>query len=161
MQVLTISTYDYIWNTCLHYSDELELLCIALGCDCYMVNVIQHNYSSLIQCLRFSHIDLCYVTTAAAVTITTNCFCYCSYYYCYCYWNYQNYQTTVLLNTLLQRFYIPGVVELTTQLLRLINILWLPLCRINKFCWNTTLEDCRDPLYLWVNMQLPCRPNLS
>ena len=27
---------------------------------------------------------------------------------------------------------IPGAVELTTQLLRTINILWLPLCRINK-----------------------------
>ena len=27
----------------------------------------------------------------------------------------------------------PGVVELTTQLLILENILWLPLCRINKF----------------------------
>ena len=29
----------------------------------------------------------------------------------------------------------PGVVELTTQLLILENILWLPLCRINKFGW--------------------------
>ena len=32
---------------------------------------------------------------------------------------------------------IPGVVELTTQLLILENILWLPLCRINKFGFNT------------------------
>ena len=31
----------------------------------------------------------------------------------------------------------PGVVELTTQLLILGNILWLPLCRINKFGLNT------------------------
>ena len=31
----------------------------------------------------------------------------------------------------------PGVVELTTQLLILENILWLPLCRINKFGLNT------------------------
>ena len=72
MQVLTISTYDYIRNTCLHYIDELKLLCIALGCDCYMMNVIQHNYPSLIQFLCFSHIDLCQVTIAVAVTITTN-----------------------------------------------------------------------------------------
>ena len=42
-----------------------------------------------------------------------------------------------------------GVVELTTQLLRLISILWLPLCRINKLGY-TTLEDYRDPLHLWV-----------
>ena len=31
----------------------------------------------------------------------------------------------------------PGVVELTTQLLTLENILWLPLCLINKFGLNT------------------------
>ena len=31
----------------------------------------------------------------------------------------------------------PGVVEFTTQLLILENILWLPLCRINKFGLNT------------------------
>ena len=31
----------------------------------------------------------------------------------------------------------PGVVELITQLLILENILWLPLCRINKFGLNT------------------------
>ena len=31
----------------------------------------------------------------------------------------------------------PGVVELTTQLLILENILWLPLYRINKFGLNT------------------------
>ena len=42
-----------------------------------------------------------------------------------------------LLNTLLQILSYPGVVELTTQLLILKNILWLPLCRINKFGLNT------------------------
>ena len=31
----------------------------------------------------------------------------------------------------------PSVVELTTQMLILENILWLPLCRINKFGLNT------------------------
>ena len=31
----------------------------------------------------------------------------------------------------------PGVVELTTQLLILENIVWIPLCRINKFGLNT------------------------
>ena len=45
----------------------------------------------------------------------------------------------------------PGVVELTTQLLILENILWLPLCRLNKFCVEySTLESYCDPLYLWV-----------
>src|SRR3990170_2698864 len=66
-----------------------------------------------------------------------NCYCYCLCYYCYCYYCYQNYHTTVLLNTLLQIFSSLGVVELTTQLLILTNILWLFLCRINKFGLNT------------------------
>src|SRR4051812_2754047 len=59
-----------------------------------------------------------------------NCYRYlCN---CYCYYHF-----TLLLNTLLQILSYPGVVELTTQLLILENILWLPLCRINKFGLNT------------------------
>src|SRR3989337_4530152 len=85
-----------------------------------------------------------------------NCYCYCLCYYCYYYYYYQNYHTTVLLNTLMQIFSSPGVVDLTTQLLILTNILWLPLCRINKFGRNSTLEDCHDPLYLWV-LRYPLR----
>ena len=42
------------------------------------------------------------------------------------------------------------MVEFTTQLLILKNILWLPLCRINKFGLYFTLESCCDPLHLWV-----------
>ena len=45
--------------------------------------------------------------------------------------------TTLLLNTFLQILSYPGVVELTTQLLILKDILWLPLCRTNKFGSNT------------------------
>ena len=41
-------------------------------------------------------------------------------------------QITVTTDKLLPERSFSGVVELTTQLLRLINILWLPLCRINK-----------------------------
>ena len=43
----------------------------------------------------------------------------------------------MLLNTFLQILSLSGVVELTTQLLILENIIWLPLCRINKFGLNT------------------------
>ena len=68
-------------------------------------------------------------------------------YFCHCY---LYYHTTLLLNTLLQILSYPGVVELTTQLLILKNILWLPLCRINKFGLYFTLESCCDPLHLWV-----------
>ena len=53
-----------------------------------------------------------------------------------CY-RYRYFHITLLLNTLLQILSYPGVVELTTQLQILKNILWLPLCRINKFGLNT------------------------
>ena len=97
-----------------------------------MMNRIRHNYPSLIQCLRAFHI-LVYAY------LLSRCYCYNhyktqKYYFCY-YYHY--YHTTLLLNTLLQILSYPGVVELTTQLLILENILWLPLCRINKFGLNT------------------------
>ena len=38
-----------------------------------------------------------------------------------------------------------GVVELTTQLLRLISILWLPLCRIDKLGYTTLERLSRSP----------------
>ena len=62
---------------------------------------------------------------------------------------YYSYYKTVATDKLMLARLFPGAAELTTQLLRLINILWLPLCRINKLGY-TTLEDYCDPLYLWV-----------
>ena len=113
-----------------------------------MRNRIQHNYPSLIHCLRAFHI----------LFFAYLLFC------CYCYNYYKNPKTftftvatvsiiiipLLLLNTLLQILSYPGVVELTTQLLILKNILWLPLCRIYKFGLYFTLESCCDPLHLWV-----------
>ena len=72
-----------------------------------------------------------------AITITTTK--YQKHYFCYHY---------LLLPLPLLSYYFAtkyfaadmkflGVVELTTQLLILENILWLPLCRINKFGLNT------------------------
>ena len=97
-----------------------------------MRNHIRHNYPSLIHCLRAFHI-LCFAY------LLSRCYCYNYYktqkhYFCY---PYLYHHITLLLNTLLQILSYPGVVELTTQLLILKNILWLPLCRINKFGLNT------------------------
>src|SRR5215203_4106960 len=64
------------------------------------------------------------------------------FYYSYCH-------KTVTTDKLLRASLFPGAAELTTPLLRLTSILCLPLCRINKL-GNTSLEDCCDPLYLWV-----------
>src|SRR5215213_6171303 len=63
---------------------------------------------------------------------------------------------TVTTDKLLRASLFPGADELTTPLLRLTSILCLPLCRINKL-GNTSLEDCCDPLYLWV---ISCFPHL-
>ena len=65
-----------------------------------------------------------------------------------------------LLNTLLQILSYPGVVELTTQLLILKNILWLPFGRINKFGLNTLPSKVgmamgtHYPRTLWVKTLL-------
>src|SRR3954470_21632754 len=64
------------------------------------------------------------------------------FHYCY-------FHKTVTTDKLLRARLLSGAAELTTHLLRLISILWLPLCRINKLGF-TSLEDCGDPLYLWV-----------
>ena len=99
-----------------------------------MRNHIRHIYPSLIHCLRAFHILF---------------FAYLLFR-CYCYNYYKNPKTFIftvatititiipllLLNTLLQILSYPGVVELTTQLLILKNILWIPLCWINKFGLN-------------------------
>ena len=112
------------------------------------MNRIRHNSPSPIQCLRAFHILF------SAYLL----------FRCYCYKYYKNPKTftfsiatvtitiipLLLLNTLLQILSYPGVVELTTQLLIFENILWLPLCRINKFGLYFTLESCCDPLHLWV-----------
>ena len=82
----------------------------------------------------FSHIDLCLVTSPLPLLrLLQN-------YYCYFCHRYRYFHTTLLLNTSLQILSLPGVVELTTQLLILENIIWLfgsPLCLINKFGLNT------------------------
>ena len=102
-----------------------------------MMNRIRHNSPSQIQCLRAFHILF-------FVHLLFRCYCYNhyktpKYYFCYRYfcYRYHYYHITLLLNTLLQILSYRGVVELTTQLLILENILWLPLCRINKFGLNT------------------------
>ena len=102
-----------------------------------MIDRIRHNSPSPIQCLQaFPILFFAYLL-----------------FHCYCYNHYKIPKTLLLLSLLLLplpplSYYFatkhfaadtkfPGVVELTTQLLILENILWLPLCRINKFGLNT------------------------
>ena len=78
------------------------------------------------------------ITVTTAVFTSLLMLFYCCYFY-----------KTVTTDKPLRARLLSGAAELTTHLLRLISILWLPLCRINKLGF-TSLEDCGDPLYLWV-----------
>ena len=75
------------------------------------------------------HIDLCFITfSLPLLRLLQNCYCY----FCH---RYRYFHITLLLNTLLQILSLSCAVELTSQLLILENILWLPLCRINNLGW--------------------------
>src|SRR3954470_195117 len=77
-------------------------------------------------------------------TVTTAVFASLLLLFHYCY-----FYKTVATDKLLRARLLSGAAELTTHLLRLISILWLPLCRINKL-GLTSHEDCGDPIFLWV-----------
>ena len=55
----------------------------------------------------------------------------------------------LLLIRLCKQVFISGAIELTTQLLKHVHILWLPKCRINKLGYLAR-EDYLDPLQLRV-----------
>jgi hypothetical protein len=59
---------------------------------------------------------------------------------------YYHHYKTVATDKLLRASLFPGAAELTTHLLRLINILWLPLCRINKFWFYFPRRLLRSPI---------------
>src|SRR4051795_8699013 len=64
------------------------------------------------------------------------------FHYCYCY-------KTVATDKLLRASLFPGAADLTNHPSKLIFILWLPLCQINKFGLYYP-RRLFDPLYLWV-----------
>ena len=102
-----------------------------------MIHRIRHNSLSPIHCLRaFPILFFAY--------LLFRCYCY-NHYKTQKYYFFYRYLLPPL--PLLSYYFatkyfatdikFPGVVEWTTQLLILENILWLPLCRINKFGLNT------------------------
>src|SRR4051794_16478762 len=60
-------------------------------------------------------------------------------YYCHCY-------NTVATDKLLRASLFPGAADLTNQPLKLIFILWLPLCRTNKFGFYYPRRLLRSPI---------------
>ena len=116
VQVLIASTYDYIWNTCLGLSStwmlyliylQLPYVLIAMWIVLSMQRPSIHPYAYRTRILLFTTI----VTSVFILLLLL-------LYYCY--------SKTVATDKLLWAILFPGAAELTTQLLRLINILWLP-----------------------------------
>jgi hypothetical protein len=121
---LIASTYDYIWNTCLWLLVLGCFIIIYLQCP-YLtdfMNYIIHEtpvHPSL--CLQYFILLFTIATITAFILLLMLLF--------HCYHHYK----TVATDKLMQTSLFPGATELTTHLLRRINIIWLPLCRINKF----------------------------
>ena len=97
MQVLSISTYDYLGNTCLHYIYELELVPIALGYDYHMMNIIQQITDPTP--MIFLHIDLAKLLLLLLLLHLLQNHCYHCYCYRWCCYYHKNYHTTLLLIT--------------------------------------------------------------
>src|SRR3954451_13744349 len=77
-------------------------------------------------------------------------------YYCHCY-------KTVATDKLLRASLFPGAADLTNQPSKLIFILWLPLCRINKFGLYYPRRLLRSPILVGhhLHCQITCRLGLN
>jgi hypothetical protein len=92
------------------------------------------------------HLSLCLqslillftIATITTITVFTLLLSLLFYYY--------HHYRTVATDKPLRASLFPGAAELTTHLVRLINILWLPLCRINKFGFYFPRGLLRSPI---------------
>jgi hypothetical protein len=87
-------------------------------------------------CLQY----LILLFTIAIITVFTLLLLLLFYYY--------HHYKTVATDKPLRASLFPGAAKLTTHLLRLINILWLPLCRINKFGFYFPRRLLRSPILM-------------
>jgi hypothetical protein len=72
--------------------------------------------------------------------------------------HYYHHYKTVTTDKPLWASLFPGAAELTTHLLRLINILWLPLCRINKFGFYFPQRLLRSSILVGHHVPPPAPP---
>ena len=68
--------------------------------------------------------------------------------FCYCFCC-----STVATDKSCQASLLSGAAELTTRLLGVINILWLPLCRINKFGFYFPRRLLRSPILVGISAE--------
>jgi hypothetical protein len=117
---LIASTYDYIRNTCLWlFSTRMlyhYLSAIAQVINYYMNYLIHAMPVHPSLCLQYFIL----LFTIATITVFTLLLLLLFYYY--------HHYKTVATDKPLWASLFPGAAKLTTHLLRLINILWLPLC---------------------------------
>jgi hypothetical protein len=89
-------------------------------------------------CLHYLFLMFTTITITTAILLLLLLFHYCHYY------------KTVATDKPLWARLFPGAAELTTHLLRLTYIFFGSPCVESINLGNTFLEDCCDPLYLWV-----------
>jgi hypothetical protein len=111
-----------------HYLSALAHVLIIIWIILSMQRPFIHPYAYSIIILLFT-----IVSATVFILLLLLSFCYCYYY------------KTVATDKLLRASLFPGASELTTHLLRLIKILWLPLCRINKFGFYFPRRLLRSP----------------
>jgi hypothetical protein len=135
---LIASTHDYIQNTCLWLFSTrilyLYLSAIAHVIDYYMNCLVHATPVHPSLCLQY----LILIFTIDTVTVFT-LLLLLLFYYCHHY-------KTVATDKPLRASLFPGAAEFTTHLWRLINILWLPLCQINKFGFYFPRRLLRSPI---------------
>jgi hypothetical protein len=134
---LIASTYDYIRNTCLWL--------LVLGCFI----IIYLQYPCLTDFMNYLihatpvHPSLClqyFILLFTIATITSFILLILLLFH------YYHHYKTVATDKPLRTSLFPSVAELITHLLRLTNILWLSLCRINKFGFYFPRRLLRSPI---------------
>jgi hypothetical protein len=122
-----------------HYLSVISHILIIIWIILSMQRPFIHPYAYSIIILLFT-----IVTAPTFILLLLLSFCY--YYY-----------KTIATDKLLQPSLFLGAAELTTHLLRLINILWSPLCRINKFGFYFPRRLLRSPILVghqWLFISL-------
>jgi hypothetical protein len=134
---LIASTYDYIRNTCLWLLVLGCFIIIYLQCPCltdFMIYLIHATPVHPSLCLQYFILLVTVATITAFILLLMLLFHY-----------YHQYKT-VATDKPLRISLFPGAAELTTHLLRLTYILWLSLCRINKFGFYFPRRLLRSPI---------------
>jgi hypothetical protein len=145
---LIASTYNYLRNTCIWlFSTRMLYLSLSTTAPCldyYMTYLVHAMPIHPSLCLHYLILLFTIDTVIVFTLLLLLLFYYCHHY------------KTVATDKLLRASLFLCATKLTTHLSRLINILWLPLCRINKFGFYLPRRLLRSPIL--VGHQPPTPP---